>query len=222
MEKIDLDQKLEYKGYWYLPSASDDRVAGVLTYHPNEKIVLELMGCFGEYSWSILTKKKEEPIILGRSADGKDIALINNIQSFKINSGVDFPLVRYTCNFMIIGKHVKSLDEKHHYWATARIPELSLWCQPGALTTTMVFGKNRSVDHVNLSFSTEFRSRKNVVSHVKVDENTGIKVMKGVRYNGDHLAPEIEQFSYLEVRKEEKTSIKELLTDIFMFEHVFS
>lgn len=73
MEKIDLDQKLEYKGYWYLPSASDDRVAGVLTYHPNEKIVLELMGCFGEYSWSILTKKKEEPIILGRSADRKSV-----------------------------------------------------------------------------------------------------------------------------------------------------
>ena len=40
MERIDLDQKLEYKGYWYLPTAPEDRVAGVLTYHPNEKIIL--------------------------------------------------------------------------------------------------------------------------------------------------------------------------------------
>ena len=123
---------------------------------------------------------------------------------------------------MIIGKHVKSLDEKRYYWATARISELSLWCQPGALTTTMAFGKNKPENHVCLSFSTEFRSRKNVLSHVKVDENTGIKIMKGVRYNGDHFAPEIEQFSYLEVRKKEKTSIGELLTDIFMFEQFLS
>lgn len=28
MEVIDLDQKLEYKGYWYLPSAPGNRVAG--------------------------------------------------------------------------------------------------------------------------------------------------------------------------------------------------
>ncbi len=222
MEKVDLDKKLEYKGYWYLPAAPEDRVAGVLTYYPNEKIVLELIGCFGNYSWSILTKRKEEPVILGRTADGKDVTLINNIRSLKINAGADFPLVRYTCNFMVIGKHVKSLDEKRNYWATARIPELSLWCQPGALTTTMSFDKNKSVNHVSLSFSTEFRSKKNVISHIKVDNNTGIKIMKGVRYNGDHLAPELEQFSYLEIRKKEKTSIKELLTNIFMFEQFLS
>lgn len=83
MERIDLDQKLEYKGYWYLPTAPEDRVAGVLTYHPNEKIILELMGCFGEYSWSILTKREEDPVILGRTADGKDITLINNILKFR-------------------------------------------------------------------------------------------------------------------------------------------
>lgn len=222
MERIDLDQNLEYKGYWYLPTEPEDRVAGVLTYTPNERIVLELMGCFGEYSWSILSKKEEEPVIFGRTADGKNVTLINNIRSLKINSGADFPLVRYTCNFMVIGKHVKSMDEKRNYWATARIPALSLWCQPGALTTTMFFDKKKSINHVNLSFSTEFRSRKDVISHVKVDGNTGIKIMKGVRYNGDHFAPEIEQFSYLEVRKKEKTSIKELLTDIFMFEQFLS
>lgn len=96
MEKIDLDQKLEYKGYWYLPTEPDGRVAGVLTYYPNEKIILELMGCFGEFSWSLLTKREEEPVIFGRTAEGKDITLINSIRSLKINSGADFPLVRYT------------------------------------------------------------------------------------------------------------------------------
>ena len=92
MEIIDLDQKLECKGYWYLPSASDNRVAGVLTYYPNEKIVLELIGCFGKFSWSIFKENSQTDIIYGRTADGKDISLINNIRSLRINSDADFPL----------------------------------------------------------------------------------------------------------------------------------
>lgn len=222
MGVIDLDQRLEYNGYWYLPSAPENRVAGVLTYYPNEKIVLELMGCFGEYSWGIFKESIQEDIIYGRTADGRDITLINNIRSLKINSGADFPLVRYTCNFMVIGKHVKGLDEKSSYWATARIPELSYWCQPEAITTTMFFDKNNNSKMTNISFSTEFRSRKDIINSVKVDDNTAIKIMKGVHYNGNHMAPEIEQFSYLEIRKKEMASIKEILTDIFMFEQFLS
>ena len=222
MEVIDLDQKLEYKGYWYLPSNPDNRVAGVLTYYPNEKILLELLGCFGEYSLAIFTERDDETIIYGRTADGKDIALLNNFRSLKINSCADFPIVRYTCDFMVIGSHVKGLDEKRNYWGTARIPELTLWCQPEALTTSMFFGKNKSVVRMNVSFSTEFRSRKDVISRVKVNENTAINIKRGVRYNGDHLAPEIEQYSYLEIRKKGKASIKEILTDIFMFEQFLS
>ena len=216
MVKIDLDQKLEYKGYWYLPSAPDNRVAGELIYYPNEKIVLELLGCFGEYG------NNQEDVIYGRTADGKEITLINNIRSLKINSSADFPLVRYSCNFMVIGKHVKGLDEKRSYWATARIPELSFWCQPEAITTTMFFDKNNNWKMTNLSFSTEFRSRKNIISNVKINENTTIKIKMTVRYNGDHFAPEVEQYSYLEIRKKGKTSIKEIVSDIFMFEQFLS
>lgn len=43
---INLDKKLEYKGYWYLPSTPNVKVAGILTYYPNEKIILELIGSF--------------------------------------------------------------------------------------------------------------------------------------------------------------------------------
>ena len=45
-DQVSLDQKLEYKGYWYLPSSPEKKIAGNLTYYPNEKIVLELFGGF--------------------------------------------------------------------------------------------------------------------------------------------------------------------------------
>ena len=222
MVKIDLDQKLEYKGYWWLPSDPDNRVAGVLTYYPNEKIVLELLGCFGEYSLAILTGTDQEDVIYGKTAESKEITLLNNIRSLKLNFSADFPIVRYTCNYMVIGKHVKGLDEKRSYWATARIPELSLWCQPKAITTTFQFDKNNNSKMINLSFSTEFRSRKDIINSVKVNENTTVKIKKAVRYKGDHFAPEVEQYSYLEIRKKGKTSIKEIVSDIFMFEQFLS
>jgi len=163
MENIDLDQKLEYKGYWWLPSDPDKRVAGVLTYYPNEKIVLELLGCFGEYSLAILTGNNQEDIVYGKTAENKEITLINNFRSLSLNFSADFPIVRYTCNYMVIGKHVEGLDEKRSYWATARIPELSFWCQPEAITTTMYFDKDHNSTMTNLAFSTKFRSKKDII-----------------------------------------------------------
>ena len=183
---------------------------------------MELLGCFDEYSWSILAETGEEAIISGKTSDGKDITLLNTFRSIRIKGGADFPIVRYTCDFLVIGTHVKGLDDKRNYWATARIPELTLWCQPKALNTTMFFGKNKTIERINVSFSTKFRSRKDVISRINVSDNTAIIIKKGVRYNGDHLAPEIEQYSYLEIRKKDKASIKEILADIFMFEQFLS
>lgn len=34
---INLDEKLECKGYWWLPNNPNETVAGVLTYIPDEK-----------------------------------------------------------------------------------------------------------------------------------------------------------------------------------------
>ena len=44
--KINLNQELVRKGYWYLPSSSEKKVAGILTYSPSDKITLELIGAF--------------------------------------------------------------------------------------------------------------------------------------------------------------------------------
>ena len=43
---INFNEKLECKGYWWLPNNPNETIAGVLTYIPNEKILLELIGTF--------------------------------------------------------------------------------------------------------------------------------------------------------------------------------
>lgn len=39
-----MTEQIIIKGYWWLPSSPDTAVAGILTYTPNESIVLELVG----------------------------------------------------------------------------------------------------------------------------------------------------------------------------------
>ena len=123
-----------------------------------------------------LKKGEEEDIIYGRTDNGKDNTLINTIRSLKLNTRSEFPIVRYTCDYMAIGSLVNGLDEKRNNWTTASIPELTLWCCPDALTTTIMFGKNKSAERINLSFSTEFRSRKEIINSVKINDNTAIKI----------------------------------------------
>ena len=72
-KEINLDLQLEYKGYWYLPSAPEHKVAGVVTYYPNDKIILELIGAFDDDLHNLFMNK-EESIILGDASDSKKIS----------------------------------------------------------------------------------------------------------------------------------------------------
>ncbi len=42
-----LNETIEYKGYWWLPSTPDKKVAGTLKYIPNDSIRLEVIGSLG-------------------------------------------------------------------------------------------------------------------------------------------------------------------------------
>ena len=94
-KEINLDLQLEYKGYWYLPSAPEHKVAGVVTYYPNDKIILELIGAFDDDLHNLFMNK-EESIILGDASDSKKISLSNCYQSSSLNFSSGIPIVRYT------------------------------------------------------------------------------------------------------------------------------
>lgn len=219
---IDLDHKIEYKGYWFLPNDPENAVAGTLTYYPNEKILLELIGCFGEYSFDIFHRSDKEDVIYGKTEDAKEITLLQSFRSLQLNTSAEFPIVRYTSSYMIIGKFIKGLDEKCHYSVTASIPELSLWCQPNALHSLMMFDKNENSNRIEISFSTDFQNKNTTINSTAIDTNTTIRIKQGVFYDGDYMEPKIKQHSYLEICKKKKCSMRELLSNLFMYEQFLS
>lgn len=225
MSKITLDDKIEYRGFWYLPSDPENSVAGTVTYYPNEKIVLELIGSFGDSLMDVFKDNKEETVLYGKTSDAKDITLLQCRQSYSLNFSARFPILRFTCDYMIVGKHILGLDEKCQYWAMVRIPELTYWCHPEAIGLNYLNGDGeKDISRIALSFNIKYRDEENIIDEVQIDENTSIVLLRGVNFNESEqrLRPKIEQYTYIEVRKKNTTSIKELLSDIFMFEQFLS
>lgn len=225
MSKITLDDKIEYRGFWYLPSDPENSVAGTVTYYPNERIILELIGSFGDSLTDVFKDNKEETILYGKTSDAKDITLIQCRQSFSLNFSARFPILRFTCDYMIVGKHILGLDEKCQYWAMVRIPELTYWCHPEAIGLNYLNGDGeKDISRIALSFNIKYRDEENIIDEVQIDENTSIVLLRGVSFNESEqrLSPKIEQYTYIEVHKKNSTSIKDLLSDIFMFEQFLS
>jgi len=70
-----MTKEFTLRGEWFLPSSKDQRVHGVLTYHPKEGTSLELYGSLdGE---NFIPELKNQQIILGLTSDSKQVTLCN-------------------------------------------------------------------------------------------------------------------------------------------------
>ena len=191
----------------------------------DSRIILELIGSFGDSLMDVFKDNKEETILYGKTSDAKDITLIQCRQSFSLNFSARFPILRFTCDYMIVGKHILGLNEKCQYWAMVRIPELTYWCHPEAIGLNYLNGDGeKDISRIALSFNIKYRDEENIIDEVQIDENTSIVLLRGVSFNESEqrLSPKIEQYTYIEVHKKNSTSIKDLLSDIFMFEQFLS
>lgn len=225
MGSIDLDDKIEYRGYWYLPSAPENSVAGIVTYYPNEKIILDLIGSFDKSFLDIFKNGNEKTVIHGNMSDGKIISLLQCHQYSSFNFSAGFPIVRFSCDYMIVGKHIMGIEEKFQCWAMVRIPELTYWCHPEAIEMTLWNADGEDeFSRISFSCNTKYRDEQNVIKEVQVDENTSIKLIKGVKFDESkrRLTPHMEQYTSIEIYKKDTSSIKDLLSDIHMFEQFLS
>jgi len=70
---MQLIEKFEYRGEWWLPGRDERKVSGTLKFSPNEGAKLELIGSFREAR--DYDKMTAHEIILGISIDGRNITL---------------------------------------------------------------------------------------------------------------------------------------------------
>ncbi len=137
MKDLKLTERHIFKGYWWLPDNPEMKVAGIVTYIPNEKICLELIGGFeessGEYVNLLDDDNSSVPVIYGKDSDAKVITLVGCRSSFSLNFNAGFPIMSYSARMLVYGKHISSIDEICDYTAYVCFPELSYWAQPGVI-----------------------------------------------------------------------------------------
>ena len=214
-----MTEQIVIKGYWWLPSSPDTVVAGILTYTPNESIVLELIGQLKPEISAMeeFINRKEECAILGFSSDAKEISLINCYPSGgNLNFSCRFPIQRYKCQHLIIGTHVTTLDSPLFFKAQIEIPYLSLWATPNSIESTMSLYE-KHVEKYCISFKTEGFH----IDSVDIGEYK-LSIDGFVNYNGEYFEPKIKQKTLVSLTGKSDYSLKDVLGKIFLFEQFLS
>lgn len=207
------------KGYWWLPATHENTVAGILTYTPNESIILELIGQLKPETSAIeeFINREEECAILGYSSDAKEISLINCYPSGgNLNFSCKFPIQRYNCQHLIIGTHITSLDTPHFFKTLINIPYLSLWATPNSIENTM-FYEEKTINKYCISF----RADKNHIDAVDLGDFR-LSLDGHVNYRGDYFEPKINQQTTVTLTNSLDYSLKDALKQIFLFEQFLS
>lgn len=119
-----MQNPIEIKGYWWLPSDSEKKLPGTLTFSKADGGFLETVGVFG----TKLTKEIEQPqIILGISQAGKPITL------FKCSYNTwSYPLIglggaRYYIKTIFEGVHFNAEEEIKFNQLCAHYANLDAW-----------------------------------------------------------------------------------------------
>lgn len=224
-----LSEQHIFKGYWWLPENPEDRVAGVLTYTPGEKILLELIGGFktaqGAFKGFMDSDEKEIPIIYGVDSNAKEISLESCHSGFSYNFSSTFPMVRYTAQLMVYDKHIKSLEEVCQYTAKIRFPELSYWAPPGVIQQRLDYtedGKNITSSSFHISRMDE---QAETICSLLCDNGVRLAIKRDASFHpGDlMLRPDLEQYSYIELTNPAQgLSIKDIFREMHKVEQFLS
>lgn len=118
---------MKVKGYWWLPSNSDDRIAGELTFENNDHTILELFGCFKRFDNNHrgLFYKNACEIIFGIDIEGEKYTLMNS-RCIKC-TGSDYVSCSFIAEFILKGVNLYSIDDKCFKVAELTFKNLIKW-----------------------------------------------------------------------------------------------
>jgi hypothetical protein len=126
-----MNENIEYRGEWFLPSAKNKRINGILTYDTNEGSSLDLFGSFDEKSF--IPIMKNEDIIQGITSDSKQITLYRCFMS-KTGGGKSMqgeesgiPTTNYMVGYILEGAHINYPEEINFHKITSEIYNLDEW-----------------------------------------------------------------------------------------------
>ena len=199
-------------------------MAGVLTYTPGERILLELIGGFkaanNTFKGFLGGDEKEIPLIYGVDSNAKEITLLTCHSGFSLNLSSTFPMVRYTAQVLVYDKHILGLEEICHYTAKIRFPELSYWAPPCVIEQRIDYSEDGK-DITSSAFQIPLLDeKKEIICSVSCENGVQLSIKRNASFQSGELMlkPDIEQYSYVEIKKPD-TGLS--ITTVFRETHKF-
>lgn len=118
---------LVVKGYWWLPSDPENKIAGILTCNGKDQSTLELFGCF--QSFNFLSNRERGSyaceLIYGSTQKGDNFSLLNNILLSLSDS--EFAMCTFMTSIAIEGIHLEESNKKCFTGGLLSFKYLSNW-----------------------------------------------------------------------------------------------
>ena len=198
-----MEENRIYKGYWWLPSSPDAKVAGTLNIEPDGDLRLELYGGFGSEKSGLDFEREPDKVIHGRcyapNGHMKDISLFECHSALNFNFSSSFPITRYTCQYALIGFHAESMKRESFFEAHVSFDELAYWCPPKNITTRF----NNTTVTITYDHSEENEN----LAKIELEDGIKLRLNQGGSYQPDYPKILIEQSTYLEVAKENMSAL---------------
>ena len=106
-----INDEFRLEGFWWLPSDRDAQVAGALLFNQKDGPVLTLTGTFDPKKEAFGSALDDQPVIYGRTKDGKAVSLFGALQTSR-KGGLGQSAVHevYEAHLLAIGLHFDSED----------------------------------------------------------------------------------------------------------------
>lgn len=129
------------QGLFWFPEHEDDKVAGTLSYDPENGAVLSLLGILGDLEDAFkrafgAETRDEKSTIHGVTMKGKPVSLLRAIDSNRQLNMPGIPNETWKSNLLIIGVHMTSADEEIFSKSYFRFEKIETWLQHSPFTAT--------------------------------------------------------------------------------------
>jgi hypothetical protein len=134
-----------FKGYWFIPSRPEYKVAGILEVEGYKTFSLDLIGGFKNDLKDLLDSSNFEDVIFGsvynEEAHLREVTLFECNSSFSSNFSAEYPLTNYKCQYFIDGMHLESKDTKAFYKMCSHLTNLYNWKPAGIIRQSFIYPK---------------------------------------------------------------------------------
>jgi hypothetical protein len=144
-----LSEPHEWTGKWWLPEQPDQKVAGVLTYDPDQGILLRLIGGW-DYEVTLemqngsavtMGQLKQWPLVLGTASNGQAVTLLDASateakRTYSVNKADDSPdFLHLTSATLMVGCHLRSPNEAAFVAGAMCVENLTTWSERTGVET---------------------------------------------------------------------------------------